>query len=355
MKLIEKSSAKRSREDSAEDGDETPQTKRQCTFSSKSMSATKLLSLLSEYVVEDMLPLSTAGSPAFKKLIGGVLAIQVPGRKALTVHLDKLFDAMNPKLKDILEKVNFVSTTADVWKACNKGFFGMTAHWIDPNTLQRCKAALSCSRLTGRNTYDVLAERIESVHRQFGLNGKVTATITDNGSNFVKAFKTFSPDTTSMSEEDTQQQHEEDNEVEDEATFEDVCDTLTLEPEDTEFDDYTQVEYELPPHERCAAHTLNLVASSDVDKSLSTSSFSKNVYRSSFAKCTSLWSKASRSTVASDHVEGTLKRKLTVPTSTRWNSYYDAVSRITENSLEEINALCTKLELCCFTDKEYTF
>jgi len=81
------------------------------------------------------------------------------------------------------------------------------------------------------------------------------------------------------------------------------------------------------------------VASSDNDKTLSTSSLSKNVYKSSKSGC--LWKKASQSTVVSDHVEDTLKRKLTVPTSTHWNSYYDAVS-ITENTLEEINAL-TKL------------
>ena len=154
-----------------------------------------------------------------------------------------------------------------------------------------------------------------------------------------------------MSRKDIQQD-EDDGVVEDEATFED---TLTLEPEDT--DDYTQVEHELPPQEMCAAHTLNLVASTDLDKSLSVSSFSRNLYRSFFfAKCISLWNnKTSRSTVALDYAEGILKRKLTVLTSTRWNSYYDAVSRITENSLHEINALCTKLKLHYFTDKEFTF
>ena len=174
-----------------------------------------------------------------------------------------------------------------------------------------------------------------------------------NRSNFVKVFKTFSVDPTpSTSEEEIEQKEDDDHNAEEEAIFENVCDVLMLDSEKD--DDYSQVEYEIPSHERCAAHTLNLVASSDIDKSLS-SSLSENIYRSSFAKCTSLWNKASRSTIASDHVEATLKRKLTVPSSIRWNSYYDAVSRTPENTLDELNTLCTKLVLCCFTDKELTF
>ena len=259
---------------------------------------------MSKYIVEDMLPLSTAHSPAFRKLIGGVHLTQVLGRKVLTLYLDKVFVSMEPKLKAILEKVDFVCTTANVWKACNRGFFSMTLHWIDPTTLQCCKAAISCTRLIGRNTYDVLAGKIESIQCQFELCGKVTATITDNdGSNIVKAFKTFSVDPTPSSTcKEGEQKEDNDQDEEEELTFENVCDALTLDPEKD--DDYTQVEYELPWHERCAAYTLNLVASTDIDKSLSSSSLSKN----SFAKSTSLWNKASRSTVASNHVEATKEK-----------------------------------------------
>ena len=167
----------------------------------------------------------------------------------------------------------------------------------------------------------------------------------------MKAFKTFSPDYTPTSEEVGQE--EEDYLVEEEATFENICDDLIFEPGST--DDFTQVEYEMPPHERCASHMLNLVASSDIDKSLSSSPLSKPSTETPFTKCSALWNKASRSTVASDHVEVTLKTKLTVPTPTCWNSYYDAVSRITENTSNELNALCAKLELRCFNKKEWTF
>ena len=71
-------------------------------------------------------------------------------------------------------------------------------------------------------------------------------------------------------------------------------------------------------------------------------------------KSSALWNKANRSTVASDTVQGMVKKKLIVSTATRWNSYYDAVVRVTDNSLAELNELCTKLELRCFSElKEY--
>ena len=80
--------------------------------------------------------------------------------------------------------------------------FGTTVHTGSIPPL--CNAAISCSRLIGHNTFDVLAGKIEAVHRQFELYGKLTATITDNRLNFVKAFKMFSADPTlsSTSEEE---------------------------------------------------------------------------------------------------------------------------------------------------------
>lgn len=123
--------------------------------------------------------------------------------------------------------------------------------------------------------HDVLAAKIEHIHSIYGLNGKVTATVTDNGSNFVKAFATYSlpaADHTSTSSDTSPSQAMQEDDLdmdEGEATFGNIGDSLMLEQERE--NDLTQVEYELPPHERCAAHTLNLVASSDVDKCLSSS------------------------------------------------------------------------------------
>ena len=176
---------------------------------------------------------------------------------------------MVKKVKEALEGVDGVSTTADVWIANHRSYLGMTVHWIDTDTLKRCKAAIACVRITGHHTYDIIVSRMEHIHASYGLNGKVVATITDNGSNFVKAFSVYSISSSESSKAAV---------PEDEFVFEDLDGLLQVDNGSTE--DLTQVQYELPPHERCAAHTLNLVASTDVDKYLSES---RSVYRSSFA------------------------------------------------------------------------
>ena len=78
--------------------------------------------------------------------------------------------------------------------------------------------------------------------------------------------------------------------------FENVDQLLIIENEG----ELTQVQYDLPAHEKCTAHTLNLVVSTDIDQYLSTSSVSRNLHRSSLAKCPAECNKVSRSTVASD-------------------------------------------------------
>ena len=73
------------------DTDEPNQPKRQCTLLSKStVSPTRLRTLISEYIIEDMLPLSTVESQAFRRLIGGISSAQVPDRKSITLHLRRL-------------------------------------------------------------------------------------------------------------------------------------------------------------------------------------------------------------------------------------------------------------------------
>jgi len=108
---------------------------------------------------------------------------------------------MIKKVKEALDRVDHISTTADVWTAHHKSYLGITAHWIDQKSLSRRKAAIACVRLTGRHTYDVLAANIEEIHRKYGFSGKVTATVTDNGSNFVKAFVTFASQLSGESDE----------------------------------------------------------------------------------------------------------------------------------------------------------
>ena len=68
-------------------------------------------------------------------------------------------------------------------------FIGMTCHWIDPKELVDRRVVLTCRPMAERHTKDNLAKAIMAIHKEFGLEGKISMTTTDNASNFVASFK----------------------------------------------------------------------------------------------------------------------------------------------------------------------
>jgi len=124
----------------------------------------------------------------------------------------------------------------------------------------------------------------------------------DNGSNFVKAFTVFaeckgSQTTTILSQN-----------KDDEVVYSSVTDVLN-------YSEQSENTYLLPPHLRCAAHTLNLVAVHDAESACDDAQY-KKIMRSTMAKCSTAWNKASRSTQASELVRNKCNLTLIVPNAT---------------------------------------
>ncbi|XP_034082438.1 uncharacterized protein LOC117552875 [Gymnodraco acuticeps] len=303
------------------------------------LSKQELDKLVASFIVEEMLPINTVESPTFRKILS---KIPITGdrrpwsdRKTFTGYLDECYLKMESELKKTFESLPYLSTTADIWSSHNRSFLGITVHWINPCNFKREKAAIACKRIKGRHTYDVIGFEMEQIHSAFGLSHRITATVTDNGSNFVKAFKMYAP---------PEPNEEEDND-EQGVVFTDVEELLGAK----------EGQFSLPPHFRCASHTLNLISCNDIDKWLSSNSDSKCVYRSATAKCAALWTKASRSTLASEIVDEICGKKMIVPTSTRWNSFHDALSRISDIPAQDLNTLCTRLDIRAPTEREHLF
>ncbi len=122
--------------------------------------------------------------------------LRIKNRAFYRKKVSQAFIKKKAILKQKLDKASWVCTTADSWTSRRKSFLGVTVHWLTPE-LKRVSGCLAIRRVIGKCDYEVLAKLLASNHEEFEVTKKVTATITDNGSNFVKAFRIYgaSPDT----------------------------------------------------------------------------------------------------------------------------------------------------------------
>lgn len=206
------------------------------------------------YIADLMLPVSVVEKKTFKKLIECANPkLKLMSRPTATSLVNTTYSSMIDKLKMELSDCEFVCTTADVWSTKHRSFFGYTCHWLD-DSLQRKSVALACKRFFGSHTFDRIHDAIIEIHTTYGLTlNKIVATVTDNGSNFVKAFKEFGVNTPLMFLDANGN-----NDVED-------LEEMQLEDLSTNFGGNT-----LPRHIRCATHTLNLLATTDLLRILKT-------------------------------------------------------------------------------------
>ena len=268
-----------------------------------------------------MLPFSFVEQPSFKELIAASQPdLAVPSRYRVVKSLEQKFGSSKDALKHTLAEVEFVATTADCWTAHRRSYSGVTAHWLCQSTFERKSAVLACRRLLGSHTYRLLAEQLHKIHSEYGLKSKVVNTTTDSGSNFVKAFNVFSPSADELDMQTT-----------------DISDVLAI-----------GNDLELHPHQKCAAHLLNLVCTSDCDAAEKSLEY-KKISRSTFAKCQALWNKTSRSPLASEAVANESPLQLIRPCATRWNSVYDAVKRLNQiidaKGSQALHNICQRLDL----------
>jgi len=170
---------------------------------------------------------------------------------------------------------------------------------------------------------------INAVYLSFKIQNKVVCTTTDNGSNFVKPFKTYY---TLPNLEDNELKDEDDNELE----FIDL--TEILEEGENNLEETQETTIHLPRHFRCASHTMNLIATSDIDAYfIDKNQINKNnpsfqslrkLYRKVMTNLSKLWSKQNQSTIIAETIHNTLEVYLKILNKTRWNSIFDALIQI---------------------------
>ncbi|XP_072536994.1 zinc finger BED domain-containing protein 4-like [Salminus brasiliensis] len=310
------------------------------------VSQAKVDKLLIKFICEGFHPFSVVEQPDFKELLLTLNPqCKVINRPTLQNRIEGAVSQMKRTLMLHLSKVSYVATTVDCWTAYQQSYVGVTAHWLDEENLKRRSAALACQRLKGSHNFDVLAGALNDIYCQYRIGGKVVKTTTDSGSNFIKEFGVFG-------EQSQFEESESDQDFSEEPKA-DYLDTFGILEQDG------SLEYQLAPHQRCACHLLNLVATTDAAMAVEKNDAYKRLSHAAFEKCQAIWNRSGLSYMAAEIVEDKRKLQLIRPSQSLWNSTYVAVERILRIIQEEgedvIRNVCEELRVKMLSPAKIAF
>ncbi|XP_047677384.1 uncharacterized protein LOC125146007 [Tachysurus fulvidraco] len=168
---------------------ETPTTtssiKQTTLVNSRTVSQRPIDKAIVTYVVQGLQPFHVVEEQAFQDFVKELQPnAKIMSRLTLRSMIDDASRGMKRAVTEAMRGVDHIATTTDCWSVRRRSFIGVTAHWIDPDSLKRCSAALACKQLRGLDTFDVLASALNDIHSEFEIRGKIVRTTTDNASDF---------------------------------------------------------------------------------------------------------------------------------------------------------------------------
>ncbi|KAL4083021.1 hypothetical protein QTP88_028351 [Uroleucon formosanum] len=255
------------------------------------VSQEKLDSMITEFVVLGNHTFSIVEEEKFKYLMNMCFPKKkCLTRKTLMGRISNISQELKIELKKQLmsTELKYVCATAHCWSS----------------------TALACQRLKGRHTFDVLAKVLHSIFCEYGIINKISRVVTDNGSNFIKAFSVHTQTSETRNTGSSVQNSDDDEDGKDEIYMIEIDEILANGLEQN-------TKYSLPPHHRCASHTLNLMATRDSEKALSNVIYKKQI-------------RSFRTSVIADTIHDALNVYINVPNTTRWNSTYNAVKCLSD-------------------------
>lgn len=132
-----------------------------------------LENLVAKAIVSTMIPFRDVEDKWLKEIFNqlkiDVSGLFLPSRQSVVKTTSALFEKDNENLRNLLRETTYVWATADIWSGKKRSFMGVTVHWIS-NFYERQSAALACIRFKGSHTNERIADLLQDIFAEFGLN-----------------------------------------------------------------------------------------------------------------------------------------------------------------------------------------
>ena len=111
------------------------------TFRQLKLGETKIVSqrnvdhAVLNFVIQSLQLFSVVEQPSCQDLLQDLQPnASLMSRTTLWRKIDEDAIEMKRNIKEAMSTVDFIATTTDCWSARRRGFLGVTAHWVDPNS-----------------------------------------------------------------------------------------------------------------------------------------------------------------------------------------------------------------------------